>query len=236
MKNPKISVCVPCYNAEREVLKCYQKLSSVLRQSKFFYEIIFAQDGSADRTEEVGLRLAQQDRKVIFISFPRRMGKGFGLRNCFKVARGKYLIVYDVDCPVAPEAMIEMVKSAEREHYDIILCRRKILNYPFLRKVASKGYLLLTKIFFHHKFKDLQAGFKLIRRKAVEKLKLESDGFVIDTELVVKALRRGFKIGEMEFEWRFSRESSSISPRIVKTSLKMFFDLLRLWLNLLRAS
>ena len=236
MKNPRVSICIPCYNAEREMLKCYQKLSGVLRQSNFSYEIIFAQDGSTDRTEEIGLKLAQRDRKVIFISFPRRMGKGFGLRNCFKVARGKYLIVYDVDCPVAPEAIIEMIKSAEKERYDIILCRRKILNYPLLRRVASKGYLILTRILFHHKFKDLQAGFKLIRKEVVEELKLESDGFVIDTELVVKAYREGFKIGEMEFEWRFSKENSSISPRIVKTSLRMFFDLLRLWLNSLRAS
>lgn len=232
----ELSVCIPCYNAEKELLKCYYKISKVLRSSSYSYEIIFAQDGSKDRTEELGLELAKQKGDVIFLSFPRRMGKGFGLKNCFKLAKGKYLIVYDVDCPVDAEMILRIVEFAEEKGYDIVLARRKFLNYPPLRKFASRAYLLLTKILFHHKFKDVQAGFKLIRKEVVDEIKLKSNGFALDTELLVKALRKKFRIGEIEVEWWYSRESSTISSRIIRTSFKMFKEVLKIWLSLLHES
>jgi len=193
------------------------------------YEIIFSQDGSRDNTEKILFRIARKDKKVIVISYPHRRGKGFGIKNCIKVASGEYLILYDVDCPVHAKYIRKMVELAQANHSDIVLARRKFLNYPLIRKIASRVYLLLTKLLFHHPFKDLQAGFKLMRRDILGGMELKCDGFIIDTEIVIKAMRKGAKISEMEVPWMYRGKSSTITKNFLRVSIQMFIDLVKLW-------
>lgn len=223
----ELSICIPCYNAESYIPRCYKALTKTLSPS-IDYELIFSQDGSTDRTEELLLQIARKDKRVIVISYPKRRGKGFGFKNCIKLASGEYLILYDVDCPVDVKYILRIVELAKAVNSDVVLCKRKFLNYPFIRRLASRVYLLLTKLLFHHPFRDLQAGFKLIKRDILDGMELKCEGFVIDTEIVIKAMKKGAKISEMEVPWVYGKKST-ITRSFIRVSLQMLKDLLKLW-------
>ena len=103
-----LSVVIPAYNEEKLIDLAAGRVGSILREAGIPYELIFVDDGSADRTwEEIGLA-AQSDGCVRGVSFSRNFGKEAAIFAGLEAARGECCAVIDCDLQHPPEKLPEM--------------------------------------------------------------------------------------------------------------------------------
>ena len=118
MKNVKVSVIIPVYNAEKYLEKC---LDSVTRQTLSEMEIICVDDGSADSSLEILERYAASDPRIL-IRRQQNLFAGAARNNGMDTAKGKYLVFWDSDDYFEKNALETLYKKCEKEQADICLC------------------------------------------------------------------------------------------------------------------
>ncbi|MCS7120148.1 MAG: glycosyltransferase family 2 protein [Nitrososphaerota archaeon] len=232
-EKPIISVIMPAYNEEERLEECFERVYEALKRYGKPFEIILEEDGSSDMTPQIIDKLAKSHSNVKALHFPRRMGKGFGVRRCFEEARGEFIVLIDSDLEYPPEKIPDMLDAIDGN--DIIVGSRKIWinrnngNIKLIRAYLSRIYGFFIKHMFGVRFEDLQTGFKAFRRNVIEAIQpLTSNGFEIDSEILIKAARRGFRIGYIPVTYNY-KGNSKVS--IYRDPVKMFFSLLKWKLN-----
>lgn len=114
--NPKISIIVPMYNAERQIDGC---MSSILAQTFTDYEVILVNDGSTDRTAEICKDYVSRDGRIRYIE-KKNGGAGSARNKGIEEARGEYLAFPDVDDRFEPEMYRELYDVAVSGDYDVV--------------------------------------------------------------------------------------------------------------------
>lgn len=143
----KISVVVPCYNEEKTINIFYKKTVPVLERTGYDFELIFVDDGSADKSLQVLKQLALTDERVKVLSFSRNFGQQAAIICGYKYSLGDAVMETDCDLQDPPEVMLEMVKKWE-EGYQVVHGRRiERKGETFFKKAtASAYYKFLSKI------------------------------------------------------------------------------------------
>lgn len=143
----KISVVVPCYNEEKTITIFYEKTVPVLERTGYEFELIFVDDGSADKSLQVLKALALKDSRVKALSFSRNFGQQSAIICGYEYSLGDAVIETDCDLQDPPEVMLEMVKKWE-EGYQVVHGRRiERKGESFFKKAtASAYYKFLSKI------------------------------------------------------------------------------------------
>ena len=121
----RVTMIVPCYN-EAAVLDRIYAAMTALRDSLPDHDLrlLFVDDGSADETFEILVRLAEKDERVRYISFSRNFGKEAAMLAGLEHADGDYIGFIDADLQHSPELIPEMLRAVEEEGYDVAACRR----------------------------------------------------------------------------------------------------------------
>lgn len=168
----KISIIIPCYNEEENILPMHKRLTHALRKTKYEYEIIFVNNGSTDNSADIFYRLAKQDKKVIILSLSRNFYKSQGAYTAgIDFASGDAAILIDGDLQDPPEKIPDLLKKWE-EGYDIVYGVRVKRKESIFRKV---GYKLFYRIFRWLSYIDIpvDAGdFSLIDKKIINVFKI----------------------------------------------------------------
>ena len=119
----KISIIVPCNNEEESLPVFYQKITEVLRNMNYDYELIWIDDGSKDNTLSVMKLLAEKDEHIIFLALSRNFGKEAAMYAGFCNADGDYVAVMDADMQDPPSLlpiMIDILKKGKWEKMGFI--------------------------------------------------------------------------------------------------------------------
>ena len=107
-----ISIIVPCYN-EQEALpyfyNAFQELTQTMQQENF--ELILVNDGSKDATLDVMKQLAEQDKRITYISFSRNFGKEAAILAGLKYSKGEYVALMDADLQDPPTLLPDVFIS-----------------------------------------------------------------------------------------------------------------------------
>lgn len=193
----KYSVVIPCYNEEETVNAFYDAIVPVMEQTKEKYELIFINDGSRDKTEEILKNLASKDKKVKVINFSRNFGQQAALLAGFSEAKGDAVIDIDVDLQDPVEAILPMIEKW-KEGYDIVHGKRLVRKgESFFKKATSTIYTKFYKNITGLSIPRNCGDFKLFDRKVIDVITSmpERDRFLRGiTEWV------GFKQTFVEFE------------------------------------
>ena len=121
--------------------------------------------------------------------------------------------------------------------YDVVVGSRfsrhsVLLNYPFLKILANRGFHLLAQLVLLRRFRDLTNNLKLIRREVVEKLQLMETGFAVNAETGLQPLLMGCRIKEVPISWINRMPDMGMSSfRLVRVSGGYWKVLCRLWLK-----
>lgn len=111
----KISVCIPCYNEEENIIDCYEQVSKVLKTLvEYDYEIIFEDNDSKDKSQQILRKLAEKDKKVKVIFNMRNFGADFSGKNCFMNASGDVIFGMSCDLQEPPEMLPEFIRLWEQ--------------------------------------------------------------------------------------------------------------------------
>ena len=115
----KITVIVPCYNEEEALHYYYQEMSRVMSlMNTYDFELLFVNDGSRDQTLDIMKELANNDKRIKYISFSRNFGKEAAMYAGFENSTGDYVCLMDADLQDPPKLLPEMVKAIEEEGYE----------------------------------------------------------------------------------------------------------------------
>ena len=169
----KISVIVPMYYEEKIVSECYNRLTSVLKNiENYEYEIIFINDGSKDKTLEMLIDLANNDKNVKVISFSRNFGHQSAVTAGLQYVTGDAIVIIDSDLQDPPELIPDMLKLWE-DGNDVIYGKRQ-------KRRGESAFKLLTAKLFYKTLNALSeteipkdtGDFRLVDRRVVDTINM----------------------------------------------------------------
>ncbi len=164
----KISIVVPCYNEQESINSFYNETINMINKikDKYEYEIIFINDGSKDKTEQLVKKLREENENIVLISFSRNFGKEAAIYAGLSNATGDLVVLIDADLQHPPEKILEMLEGIEKG-YDVVATKRKNRKgEPILKSVFSKIFYRLMRLFIPIE-KDVQ-DFRIMKREVVE--------------------------------------------------------------------
>ncbi|HAD81730.1 MAG: hypothetical protein A2509_07215 [Candidatus Edwardsbacteria bacterium RIFOXYD12_FULL_50_11] len=199
----KVSVIIPAYNAG-------DTLGDLLAEAVEWVDlcdVMVVNDGSDDATAAIIER-----SPVISLAHVANCGKGRALRTGFAHALSlgyDAVITLDADGQHDPRYIPSMIEIMDAGHWDIIVGSRRneFGRMSFARYLSNNITTVVVSLLAGHKIEDSQCGYRLIRREVLEAIVLETDGYQMESELLVKAGRRGFTIGQVPIDIRSSATS-----------------------------
>ena len=231
MSVKNLSVFFPLYNEEGNIRVTVKKSVDVLQKLRLEYEIILVNDGSSDGTREVIDRLSKQNKKIRAIHHPKNLGYGEALKSGFYNAKYDTIVYTDGDGQFDfSEVKLFLEKI---EDYDLLIGYRIKRQDPFFRILFKKGWRLSLFVMYGLTLKDVDCGFKMVKKEVLQKIPhLQSQrGAMINAELVIKAKKNGFKVGQIGVN-HYPRLSGKPTGASFKVIFRSYVDLLRLWWKL----
>lgn len=228
-----LSIVVPFYNEQDNIIHVYNALSLNLQDSGISYELIFVNNGSSDMTPDKIAKLRKSDSKVVKVDILKNQGYSYGIRQGLSKANGEYIGYVDGDDAFCAAAINKIYGKAISEHLDICKGRRVNRQDGFLRTFASLFFNSIFNVLFINKIKDVNAKPKIMKSKVFNELNLKSKDWFIDAEILIKSLQKGYKIGELQIKpQKRIVGSSSVKPSTTVEFLKnMLSYRWKLWTN-----
>src|SRR5262247_2344486 len=131
------SVVVPFHNEEENLRALYRRLTKVMEEIGEDYELVFVDDGSADRTQAIMREISALDPRVTGIRLRRNFGQTAALAAGFDYAQGEVIIAKDGDLQHQPEDIPRFLAKLE-EGYDVVSGWRQNRQDGFLRAFPSR--------------------------------------------------------------------------------------------------
>ncbi|MGN1059378.1 MAG: glycosyltransferase family 2 protein [Clostridia bacterium] len=166
----RYSVVVPVFNEELVVEESYKRLKAVMDTTGEAYELIFVNDGSRDKTEELVSGLCDRDSHVKMISFSRNFGHQTAITAGMDASSGQAIVVIDADLQDPPEVILEMIEKW-KEGFDVVYGQRiSREGETVFKKLTAKAFYRLLKSLTSVDIPVDTGDFRLIDRKVCDVL------------------------------------------------------------------
>jgi glycosyltransferase involved in cell wall biosynthesis len=216
---PTVSVVIPTLNEVGSLPWVLKHLPS------WVAEVVLVDGLSSDGTE----RLARRLRPDLVVVHQHQPGKGAALRAGFVAASGDVVVMIDADGSTDPREMHRFV-SALRRGADFVKGSRHMAgggsaDFTRLRSAGNRAFVLMANLLYRSRFTDLCYGYCAFWRSHLDALALTADGFEIETELVLNAVKAGLEISEVpSFELERRAGTSNLNAardgiRVLRTML-----------------
>ncbi len=226
-----LSVVLPAYNEEENVEAAVEHVSDVAQTLDREYEIILVNDGSSDRTGEVGHELAERVPNFRLVEHYPNRGYGGALKAGFEAATKDLIAFYPADAQFDFAEVVRLLEALEQEDADVVCGYRFDRQDNLIRKLNALGWNSVVRILFGRLCRDIDCGFKLFRRDILNHVHIVSDGAMIDTEFLAGAKARGFRIAEAPLT-HLPREAGEATGANLAVIAKAFRDLVRFRIRL----
>lgn len=164
----KISLVVPCYNEEEVIKIFYDEIQKIKKDfEEVFFEIIFVNDGSKDKTLDLMRELSKND-DVRYVSFSRNFGKEAAMYAGLEASTGDYVAIMDADLQDPPALLKEMYEILESKEYDSVATRRVTRKgEPIIRSFFARLYYKIINKISKTEIVDGARDYRLMTRKMV---------------------------------------------------------------------
>ena len=226
---PSVSLVIPMYNEEENIGHALDCAAAALERHAGGYEILVVDDASRDRSAAIVEAAAARDPRIRLLRNPTNRKLGATLKRGYAAARSDLVLYMDADLPFDPEVIGRAMQALWVTRADVIAgYRLDRTTEGLLRTIYSYVYNTLIGVLFGWPHRDINFSFKLMRREVLEAVELESEGSLIDAELIVKAKNLGFVIQQLGLDYfpRTRGRSTLSSPAVI---LKIFAELVRLY-------
>lgn len=233
----ELSVFFPAYNEEANIEKTVKKAVGVLEKIAEKWEIIVVNDGSSDSTGKIVEKLIKAEPRIKMITHTPNRGYGAALKSGLYNSQYEWIAFTDADGQFDFSEITKFFEKQRQTGADAVIGYYLKRQVPFYRILGSKFWQLAVWLLFGLKAKDIDCGFKLIRKKVVDEIpRLEAErGPFISSELLIKAKKKGFKIVEIGV-YHYPRQAGKATGASLKVILSGFKDLVRLKAKLAKIS
>jgi glycosyltransferase involved in cell wall biosynthesis len=234
MRNKKVVIVMPAYNAAKTLVKTYNDIPRQYRKN-----VILVDDGSKDKTLKIAKKL-----KIKYFAHPQNRGYGGNQKTCYTLALSEgadVVVMIHPDYQYDSTLTGEMVKPIIDGRFDIMLgsrirTRKEALagGMPLYKYVFNRFLTVMQNIVLDQNLSEYHTGYRAFDKKVLEKVPFHkfSDDFVFDQDILVSAIKDGFKIGEIQVPVRYFPEASSINfKRSVQYGLGIIWVLIRFILD-----
>ena len=182
--------CIPAYDEEGRIGK------TILEVSQYVDKVIVCDDGSSDNTANE----AEMSGAYV-IRHQKNIGKGAAMKSLFKFARASnsdIVITIDADRQFLPKEIPRLIKPIIEQNADIVVGYRfeDKTEMPKYRKIGNVLLDKITNMAESLPIRDTQSGFRSYSKNAIKKIEFTTDGFGADSEILIDASKKGFKILE----------------------------------------
>jgi len=201
-----LSIIIPCYNEADNITKLREELLPVVvdLSSSNSVEVIFVDDGSTDETYKI-VKETLIDKNTPGISMKLiqhhgNWGLGKALRSGFDVCRGEIVVTSDSDGTYKYSCIQELLSLLD-DDIDIITAspyhpQGDVVGVPAYRLILSQGSSMIYRVLVNRSIHTYTCLFRAYRRDVIENIQFVSNGFLAGTELLVKALLKGYQVVE----------------------------------------
>jgi dolichyl-phosphate beta-glucosyltransferase len=231
-----LSIVIPAFEEQGKIARDVEAAAEFLVAGPIPGEVIVSDDGSSDET----VRRAEQaggpssvSRLVIKNNGHR--GKGFAVRSGVLASKGEYVMFADSGLTVPFDNALRGLHMLQEGTAELAHGSRELpgsvirKDRDWDRKVISRVFRAVMTSWMHvpPSLTDTQCGFKIYRGDVARQLYAEcgTDGFMFDIEIILRALRRGYRIAEFPVEWTCDRDSRL---GIRRSSKEILDELLRI--------
>ena len=224
---PPVSITVffPCYNEQDNVAQVAEQAVKVLEDLRADYEVIIVNDGSSDDTARIADQIAAANSRVRVIHHPRNLGYGAALQSGFRAATRELVFYTDGDAQFDLNELPPLLPLMR--DFDIVSCYRMDRQDTPFRKLGGWLWTKMNGVLFSLNLRDIDCAFKLYKRVIFDHIEMESQGALIDTEILARAARKGCKITQKGVHHypRTAGRQTGASPKVV---LRAFKEVIRL--------
>jgi len=230
---PSISLVMPAHNEAENIEPVVTEAAPALAAVSNDFEIIVVDDGSKDDTAGVTRRLMETEPHLRLVQHPVNKGFGAAVLTGFTSATKDWILYTDADRQFVLAELANFMPYTDKA--DLIAGYRAPRRDPFLRVLYGKGWSMLCTLFFGYTVRDVDCGFKLLRRTIIDQLadKIGSRGATFSIEWLVRAKRAGYRFVELPVTHR-PRTAGSQSGARMSVITRAFRELFRLRLQLWR--
>ena len=211
MKNLKIVVVMPAYNAAKTLEKTYQEIPK-----EYIDEIILVDDASKDETVRIAKEL-----NLKIIQHTHNRGYGANQKTCYKKAleeKADIIIMLHPDYQYDPQIIPKMIEMIKNKSADVVFASRFLKDnplkggMPLYKYISNKFLTFLENLVLKTNYSELHTGYRAYKREVLEKINFESnsDDFLFDTEIIFQLHYKGYRIKEIPVKTRYDEFSSSV--------------------------
>lgn len=222
-----VSIVIPSYNEEKILEETVKNLQNFTGSG---CEIIIVDDGSTDKTPEIGNRLSNKFDNTKCVHNEKNLGKGESILRGAKKSVNDIVAFIDADEAADLSFLENVVEPVKNGEADITIGSRHMKNSEVKRSIKrsifSKAYNLMTRILLGTGIKDHQCGLKVFKKDVLREIGygLNSKGFFWDTEMIFRAKNKGYRVKEVAIKWEEKPGPSfSVLNIMFKFILNLYF-------------
>ena len=190
-KQSSISVVLPAFNEEHNLVVAVEGAVDALEKIGGDYEIVIVDDGSVDGTAKICRDLVAGDDRLCVIRHERNRGYGAALTSGFNAARYEFVFFTDADGQFQFDQLAGFLIDIDK--IDMVIGYRVERQDRWHRKLNSRFGNYIARTLLAVSARDINCAYKLLRREALSGLTLKSSGAMISTELLALATKAGWK-------------------------------------------
>ena len=227
-KLPSLSIFFPCYNEEANVERVTRAALAAAPNFADDYEVVIVDDGSRDRTGEIGDSLAAADPHVRCVHNRPNRGYGGAVQRGLREAAKEWIFFTDGDGQFDFNEIPKLIALLD-QGCDLAVGYRIKRADSLIRKLNAFCWGTLVRWQFGLKVRDIDCAFKLLPRKLMDEISLSSEGALISTELLARAAYKGYRIGEVGVHHypRTAGVQTGAKLRVILRAFKELFKLSR---------
>ena len=201
-----VDIVIPVFNEEQALPRSIVILADFLKANlRNPWQIVIADNASTDKTQSVSEMLCERYSGITYLHIPQK-GRGRALKAAWLDSTADIVSYMDVDLSTDLTHFPPLVESLQEGYHVAIgsrLSKGSKVSRSIKREVVSRGYNLLIKSMFFTPFQDAQCGFKALTRQAAKAIvpHIKNDNWFFDTELLIIAAKRGYRIKQLPVKW-----------------------------------
>ncbi|MCL5279901.1 MAG: glycosyltransferase [Planctomycetes bacterium] len=213
-----LSIVIPAYEEGHKIARDVTAAAQFFCAHDLRGEIIVVDDGSSDNTTQAAQDVAVPEgiqRRVL--RYEAHRGKGYGVRTGMVATSGQYAMFADCGLCIPYDNVLtglELLRSGacdiahgSRRHIQSSILR----DQPWHRRLISRTFkaTVRTMLGVPREFTDTQCGFKIYRGDVARELygQCVTDGFLFDIEILLRAIRKGYRVREFPVQWACDRDT-----------------------------
>lgn len=211
--HPDLSVVVLGYQSGEALRPFVGELVEFLERDAIDYQLILVGNywpGTGDSTPDIVTALARSHSRIMAVIKPKEGGMGWDLQSGLEVAWGRWIAFIDGDGQMPAYDVVRVYRKIREAPFDLVKTYREKRFDDVWRAFISYSYNLLFKMLFPGlKAKDVNSKPKIFTQAFLKSIKLTSDDWFVDAEIMIQARRLGVKIGQIPTIFRKNENRAS---------------------------